>query len=198
LAEESPITNPDLYEEIDEAVTGGVVEVEKPKKKKRRSGKLSIPLPLDKLSGKEVIEILDFLHKRYLSWMTEAEASKYSVVYKSAKEDALKESLEIYNELSKQIASITENLNKLAEKLATVNVTPQQIAKEVVQETKRSLLDDPRVRTLIFVGLESLLGKNPQYQKLRPLIASILMPEAFQGRPREQHKEAEPSSNGEQ
>ena len=184
MSEESPITNPELYNEIDAEVEGKAVQVieRKPRRRRRRRNDDEIPLSLDKISGKEVMEILDFLHRRYLSWLTEAEATKFSTVYRSAKEEALKESLEIYGELQKHVVNIVERLDKLAERLekVTTPTPPQQLAKETAEEIKKSLLDDPRVRSLIFVMLESFLGKNEQYQKFRPFIAQLLIPEAFQ------------------
>jgi len=184
MSEESPITNPELYNEIDAEVEGKAVQVieRKPRRRRRRRNDDEIPLSLDKISGKEVMEILDFLHRRYLSWLTEAEATKFSTVYRSAKEEALKESLEIYSEIQKQNQQMLEQLNRLAEKLGQIQgvAPPQQLAKETAEEIKKSLLDDPRVRSLIFVMLESFLGKNEQYQKFRPFIAQLLIPEAFQ------------------
>ena len=184
MSEESPITNPELYNEIDAEVEGKAVEIveRKSRRRRRRRSDDEIPLSLDKISGKEVMEILDFLHRRYLSWLTEAEATKFSTVYRSAKEEALKESLEIYGELQKHVVNIVERLDKLAERLekVTTPIAPQQMAKETAEEIKKSLLDDPRVRSLIFVMLESFLGKNEQYQKFRPFIAQLLIPEAFQ------------------
>jgi len=198
MSEESPITNPDLYESIDKSIGGAVEVIETSKRKRRRrSSDEELPLPLEKLSGREVIEILDFLHRRYLSWMTEAEASKFSVVYKTAKEDALKESLEIYNEITKQQQQIIENLNKLASNLSAIQQLPKQVSKEVVQEAKRSILDDPRVRTLIFVGLESFLANNQTYKQLRPLIAQLLIPEAFQQQQGQQQSQQEESGSNE-
>ena len=180
MSEESPITNPELYEAIDSEIEGKAVEVVRKSRRRRKKDEDEMPLPLDKLSGREVIQILDFLHKRYLSWMTEAESAKYATVYKSAKEEALKESLEMYAEIQKQNQQLIEQLNKLIERLQQQQqVQPQQIAKETVQEMKKSLLDDPRVRSLLFVLLESFLGKNETYQKFRPFLARILIPEAF-------------------
>jgi len=194
MSEESPITNPELYNEIDAEVEGKAVEIveRKSRRRRRRRSDDEIPLSLDKISGKEVMEILDFLHRRYLSWLTEAEATKFSTVYRSAKEEALKESLELYGELQKQVRDIVEGLNKLAERLekVTTPTPPQQLAKETAEEIKKSLLDDPRVRSLIFVMLESFLGKNEQYQKFRPFIAQLLIPEAFQ-QPRQETRTPE-------
>jgi len=197
MSEESPITNPELYNEIDAEVEGKAVEIveRKSRRRRRRRSDDEIPLSLDKISGKEVMEILDFLHRRYLSWLTEAEATKFSTVYRSAKEEALKESLEIYGELQKHVVNIVERLDKLAERLekVTTPIAPQQMAKETAEEIKKSLLDDPRVRSLIFVMLESFLGKNEQYQKFRPFIAQLLIPEAFQ---RPQSKPQSPQETG--
>jgi len=180
MSETSPVTNPELFESIDQEVQGKAVVIEKKRRRRRRQSEEEIPLPLSKLSGKEVIEILDFLHKRYLSWMTEAEASKYSTVYRSAKEEALKETLDLYSELQKQVLETIKELKETVEALRTIHHQQiQRIPQETAKEVKKGLLEDPRVRALIFVGLESFLGNNPKYQELRPIIRQILMPETI-------------------
>jgi len=185
MSEESPIMNPELYEEIDKEVEGKAVEIERTtrRRRRRRSEDDEMPLSLDKISGREVVEILRFLHRHYLSWMTEAESTKFSTVYRSAKEEALKETLDLYNELHKQVSVVVDKLEKITERLEKLEArttTTQETAKKTVEEIKKSILDDPRVRSLLLVLLETTLGKNEQYKKFRPLIAKILLPEAFE------------------
>lgn len=169
------------YEEVEkiEEETG----LEKKKKKRgRRIDDEEAPLSLQKLSGEETVRILDFLHRRYLSWMTEAEGTKYAGLYRTAKEEALREALETYTEIQKQNQQLLERMEKLIQtlegKLTTAPQT-QEIAQQTAEQIKKSLLDDPRVRSIIFIGLESLFGNNPQYQKYRNFILSLLFPEAI-------------------
>lgn len=177
MSEESPVTNPDLYQEIDDEIE----QVQKPKKRKSRKNNMALPRGLAKMSGADVIEVMDFLHKRYLSWLTEAEASKYAIVYKTAKEEALKETLDITNELLKQMENMINTMNNMIKQLQEM-VTPQVpkiITKKIVKE--KSLLDDPRLRTTLFAVMDAFLANRKEWQVARPVVARILMPEAFEG-----------------
>ena len=159
--------------EIDKYIPQGD---ESESKKKRKSKGLEAPVPesLSKLSGDEVLRILDFLHRKYLSWLTEAEGAKYSSIYKSAKEEALKEVLDLQAELQKQIQSQIEQLEKISASLQERISAPMP---------KISLLDDPRIRALIYLAFETIASKNPELQKYKPIAQAILLPEA-----QEQHE----------
>lgn len=152
------------------------IKTEEPKRKRRKEDPI-LPEELKKLSGDEVLRVLDFMHRRYLSWMTEAESVKYSSLYKSARDEALKETLETYAELQKQNQALMERMEKLIQALEG-RLQPTQIAQETAQQIKKSILDDPRVRTLIAVGLDAFLKDNEVYQKYRPLVICTLLPES--------------------
>lgn len=161
-----------------------VKEVEKEigiskRKKKKRLGASDIEEfdTLSSMSGSEVIKVLDFLHRRYLSWMTEAESAKYSGLYKTAREEALKEVMETYSEIQKQNQALLEKLESLIKILSEKQITPESVAQQTAQEIRKSLLEDPRIRGLIFVILETLFSNNPNYQKLRGILTPILFPE---------------------
>jgi len=155
---------------------GELAEVKVRKKNKRRKELNPAPESLRELSGEDVLNIFDFLHRRYLSWMTEAESAKYSTLYKSARDEALKETLETYSELQKQNQELINKLEKLVNALEG-RLQPTAIATETAQQIKKSLLDDPRIRTLIAIGLDAFLGSNDLYQKYRPLVICTLAPE---------------------
>ena len=143
--------------------------------RRRRKREEEEPLELSRLSGEEVVRILDFLHRRYLSWMTEAESTKYAGVYKTAKDEALKEALETYAEIQKQNQELISRLEKLITVLAErVSTQPPQQPVEQV----RSILDDPRVRGIVFIILETLLRDKPTYQEMRKLLIPLLFPES--------------------
>lgn len=168
------------YEEVEKIEEEAGLEKKK-KKRGRRIDDEEAPLSLQKLSGEETVRILDFLHRRYLSWMTEAEGTKYAGLYRTAKEEALREALETYSEIQKQNQQLLERMEKLIQTLeAKLTTAPaQEIAQQTAEQIKRSILDDPRVRSLLFIGLESLFGNNPQYQKYRNFLLSLLFPEAM-------------------
>ncbi len=162
-------------EEIEKYIPAPAEEEGKKKKKKSASLEAPIPESLKRLSGEEVLRILDFLHRKYLSWMTEAEGAKYSSVYKSAKEEALREVLELQAELQKQIQQQIETLQK-------ITVALQEAITKQPQVVTKSLLEDPRFRVLAYVIYDYLASKNPELKKYRDLVLSILMPEATQAR----------------
>lgn len=149
------------------------------KRRGRKRQNEELPQELGRLSGSEVIRILDFLHRRYLSWMVEAEGAKYTSVYKTAREEALKDVMETYAEIQKQNNQLLERMEKLIQALeGKLTAQPTIIAQQTAEQLKRSIFDDPRVRSMIFIGLESLFGNNPNYQRLRDFIISVLFPEA--------------------
>jgi len=176
--------------EIDESQIQSLEQEIVTETRKRRRGReiTDIPRELEQMSGSDVVKILEFLHRKYLSWMTEAEGSKYATLYKSAKEEALKETLEAYAELQKTNQVLLERLERLVESLenrlvSQPAVQPQEVAKETVKELKKSLLDDPRVRALLYVVADYFMGKNPELAKYKPIVASILFPEAVETNP---------------
>lgn len=167
---ESPITDPEVYEAIDQQLAPE--EPEPRKRRKTRKNMEEIPLPLEKLSGREIVEILDFLHRRYLSWMTEAESSKYMTVWKSARDEAIKEILETQSQ-------ILEQQNQTISRLENTIKMLEYRLNQAQAGTSKSFLDDPRIRALLFTLLETFLGNNQQYKNLRGLLATVLLPEAF-------------------
>jgi hypothetical protein len=135
---EQVIIDEEEIKKIDEE-TG--IEVQPKKKKKKANEEL---LPLEKVSGKEVVEILNFLHRKYLEYMTQVEGAKYMGVYKSIKDEALKETLEVYAELQKQNQMLMEKLERLVNALEgkiiqqeQPQIQPEALAKTTAEEIKR-------------------------------------------------------------
>jgi len=155
--------------------------------KKRKVKQLNLPQSLESLSGREVIDILEFLHRKYLSWMTEAEGAKYGTLYRQVREDALKETLEVYTEIQKQnqelinkLTQLTDTLQKMVGGQVVVQQVAEEAAKATVQEVKRSILDDPRVRALLYIVADYMSEKAPGLKKYLPFIQAILLPESVQ------------------
>jgi len=161
-------------------------EVEVKPKKKRKT--VSIPQSLESLSGRDVLEMLEFLHRRYLSWMTEAEGAKYTTLYRQVREEALKEVIETYTEIQKQNQELINRLTQLTETLQktfsptsqVVQAVAETAARQTVEEVRRSILDDPRVRALILIALDYISEREPRLKKYLPFAQAVLMPEAFQ------------------
>jgi hypothetical protein len=59
---------------------------------------------LKKLDGSSLVKILNFLHKTYLSWITEAEAEKYYTVSTRAFDEALRRQEKTVTELAEQFS----------------------------------------------------------------------------------------------
>jgi len=170
--------------------------VERPRKKPKKL--MLTPQSLEAVSGRDVIEILEFLHRKYLSWLTEAEGAKYSTLYRQAKDEALKEALEVYAEVQKQNQELLNKLTQLTEALSRQMQTtaPEQIAqeaaKQTVEEVKKSLLDDPRIRALGYVFFDYIASKNPELRKYSKLVEAILLGDLIQ---QEQSESSNSSSN---
>jgi hypothetical protein len=159
--------------------------VEQPKPRKRRKAEDIELADLENMKGSDIIKILDFLHRRYLSWMTEAESAKFSSLYKSAKDEALKETLEVYSEIQKQNQELLERMERLIQALeGRLTATPEQIAQVTAQQTveqaKKSILEDPRVRALGFIIFDYLSSKDPNLAKYKDIVKMILFPELLQ------------------
>ncbi len=161
--------------------------VETPKKKKKKTDEDM--LELDQMRGSDVVRLIDFLHRRYLSWMTEAESAKFSALYKSARDEALKETIEVYNEIQKQNQQLLERMEKLIQALEGKLTATEQIARMTAQQTleqaKKSILEDPRIRALGYIVFDYLSSKDPNLAKYKDIVRMILLPETAQAN--EQH-----------
>lgn len=135
---------------------------------------------LSKLSGEETVKILDFLHRRYLSWMTEAESTKYANIFETAREKALEDVLKTYSEIQKQnqemISKLVEAIDSINKRLAELpQITAQQTTQQTITQVK-SVLEDPRVRALLLLCFEALAPKLNINEDLKNLIRAILLP----------------------
>jgi len=166
------------------------VAVEKPKK--RRSTPPAIPRGLSEITGAEAIEVIEFLHRKYLSWLTEAEGAKYSTLYRQAKDEALKEAISYYAEIQKlnkeimdRLEQVTQTLQGLVSQLApgkTVEQVAEETAKKTVEQVRRSIFDDPRVRALLYVVYDYLADRDPRLRRYQRVVEAILLPEASEAR----------------
>jgi hypothetical protein len=166
------------------------VAVEKPKK--RRSTPSAIPRGLSEITGVEAIEVLEFLHRKYLSWLTEAEGAKYSTLYRQAKDEALKEAIGYYTEVQKlnkeimdRLEQVTQTLQSLVSQLAPgkpVEQVVEETARKTVEQVRKSIFDDPRVRALLYVVYDYLADRDPRLRRYQRIVEAILLPETSEAR----------------
>jgi len=146
---------------IEEKLEGTVAKVSKRGRKPINNEQS--PFSLRQISGEQAIDLLEFLHKKYLSWIREAEASKYVDIVKSIREATLEEAKTIYSSLVEEyekrleqrdqvLMNVVDKLEKMTQTIEKLTQQPPQ--QQQPQQTIIQFLNDPRVRTLIFLGLE--------------------------------------------
>ncbi|MEM4976072.1 MAG: hypothetical protein QXT64_01965 [Desulfurococcaceae archaeon] len=180
-------------EEIEEHIEGEVVKVT-PKRKPRRL-EAEIPKELGALSGDNVVKIMEFLHKKYLSWLREAESTKYVDVVRSIREETVNEINKFYSEIFrsyeerfKKHEEMLEKLTKMIDDLySRVSIVREGEQEKVV--VKQSVLDDPRVRALLYIVSEAVSDKLPSIKSYLPLLRAILLPESLTERKEEEKGE---------
>ncbi|MEM4675236.1 MAG: hypothetical protein QXM12_02990 [Nitrososphaerota archaeon] len=184
-------------EEIEEHIEGEVVKVT-PRRKPRRI-EAEIPKELGALSGDNVVKIMEFLHKKYLSWLREAESTKYVDVVRSIREETVNEINKFYSEVFKSYEERFRKHEEMLEKLTKMIddlYSRVSIIKEGEQEkvvVKQSVLDDPRVRALLYIVSEAVSDKLPAIKQYLPFLRAILFPESI---PREEEKKKEVGEEG--
>lgn len=161
-------------EEIEQHIEGEI-----PVKTKKR--KDDIPLGLTGMTGTDVIRIMEFLHKKYLSWLREAESTKYVDIVRSIREETVSEINKFYSEIFKAYEDRLKKHEEMMEKLTKMIddlYSKISVVKEGEQEkvvVKQSVLDDPRVRVLGYILYESLSQKNETLQKYKPIVQQLLL-----------------------
>lgn len=182
-----------MVEEIEQHIEGEVVKVT-PRRKPRRL-EAEIPKELGALSGDNVVKIMEFLHKKYLSWLREAESTKYVDVVRSIREETVNEINKFYSEIFRSYEERFKKHEEMLEKLTKMIddlYNRISIVKEGEQEkvvVKQSVLDDPRVRALLYIVSEAVSDKLPSIKSYLPLLRAILLPESLTERKEEEKGE---------
>ncbi len=165
------ITQEDLSH-IEEQLEERVV---KAGRKRKKNNDIEMPISLRELSGEDVIEVFRFLHRQYLSWMSEAEASKYTDIVRQIRSETVDETKKIYDyiisEYEKKLEEYSKTLEIMSKRLEELSTRIQQPG----QPIQVSILEDRRVRALLFPLLDTLLKNNPDYEKYKPLLAQVLL-----------------------
>lgn len=164
---EEYVPEPEEYEEI-------------PRRKKyRKYIKLEIDKDLEedlkKLDGSSLVKVLNFLHKTYLSWITEAEAEKYYTVSTRAFDEALRRQEKTIAELSEQFGKmLTEKITPVFDVLDKRLETLEKRIESVESKASKPITVDDRLIALGLMLLDSYAEKNQTLKELRPLIRSFL------------------------
>ncbi|MEM1724532.1 MAG: hypothetical protein QXW71_01970 [Thermoplasmata archaeon] len=175
--------------------------------RKRRRADEDQPLELERMSGREAVKILDYLHKNYLSWLREAEASKYVDIVRSIRSETIKEVDEFYNNIvrtyEERIANLEDTIMKLNEtvkNLTDLISTAKQEGKVEVKtsETIDRILNDDRVKSLILIVYNILKKKIPELREIEPIVLYTFLPSEYKQKliesRREEHGDSEVSS----
>ncbi len=129
---------------------------------------------LKKLDGSSLVKILNFLHKTYLSWITEAEAEKYYTVSTRAFDEALRRQEKTVSELAEQFSkTLQERITPVFEVIDKRLEQLEKRIESVESKTRPSIIDD-RLIALGLMILDAYADKNPSLKELRPLLRSIL------------------------
>ncbi|MEM4483416.1 MAG: hypothetical protein QXS19_05825 [Candidatus Methanomethylicia archaeon] len=156
--------------------------------KKRRKIDEDQPLELEKMSGREAVKILDYLHRKYLSWLREAEASKYVDIVRSIRSETLKEVDEFYNNIVKtyedRITALEDTIMKLNETVKNLTDLISSVKEGGKVEVKHSetidrILNDDRVKSLILIIYNILKKKIPELQEIEPIVLYSFLPEEY-------------------
>ena len=154
---------------------------------------------LKKLDGSSLIKVLNFLHKTYLSWITEAEAEKYYTVSTRAFDEALRRQEKTIAELSEQFSRVLTD--KITPVFDTLDRRLEALEKRIESvETKagKPAIDD-RLIAIGLMLLDSYAEKNQTLKELRPLIRGFLGETArkylMQGKEEEEKEEGEESNS---
>ena len=172
-----------MVEEIEQHIEGEVVKVTPRRRGKRLEAE--IPKELGALSGDNVVKIMEFLHKKYLSWLREAESTKYVDVVRSIREETVNEINKFYSEIFrsyeerfKKHEEMLEKLTKMIDDLySRVSIVREGEQEKVV--VKQSVLDDPRVRALLYIVSEAVSDKLPAIKQYLPVLRALLLPESL-------------------
>ena len=142
MGEEETLEGIENLGEIEE-----IEEIPAPKRGRPRKPKVEIPKDVEevlkKVDGATALKLMQFLHNSYLSWINEAEATKYYNVSRQAWTEALQMQQQTIQQL---VQTFTEQLeNTLAPTLDTVTRALETIESRVKQletSVSKPVIDD--------------------------------------------------------
>lgn len=130
------------------------------------------PEILKKLTGDEVVEVFQYLHNTYLSWINEAEASKYFNVAQRAFEEALRRQETVITQLSEQFGKMLGE--RVGEALSTIEERINQLEKRLERMESRPAMIDERLLALGLAIADVLIPKDHPARSILALVASRL------------------------
>lgn len=151
-----------------------VEEERRERRGRRRKYEVKVdPEPLKKLTGDEVVQLFDYLHMRYLSWINEAEASKYFNVTQRAFEEALRRQETVLSQLSEQFGKVLGE--KVGEALEAIERRIQQIEQRMEKLETKPVTVDERLLALGLAVADALIPKDHPARGILALVARGLM-----------------------
>lgn len=169
----------DVLKEIENL--GEIEEIPTPRRGRPRKPKVEIDKDLEevlkKVDGATALKLMQFLHNSYLSWINEAEATKYYNVSRQAWTEALQMQQQTIQQL---VQTFTQQLeNTLAPTLDTVNRALETIENRVKQleasVSKPVTVIDDRLILLGTVLLKSFKDKLNLSKEISDLLDAIII-----------------------
>jgi len=114
-----------IKEEEEEEVVERLTRRGRPPKKVTPEITKDIEEVLKKVDGASALRLMNYLHRSYLSWITEAEAEKYYTVTRQAFSEALTQQQQVIREIMNNVAQQLQNtiapaLNTVSKVLETI------------------------------------------------------------------------------
>jgi len=170
------IPKPESFEEIEEEEAEEEV-VPRPRRrrvKQRREIPKEVEEALKKIDGSIALKLMQFLHESYLSWINEAEATKYY----SVSRQAFNEAMQMQQQMIKQLVDAFANQlqSTLTPTLETVNKALSAIeerVKAIERVTSKPAIDD-RLILLGAVLMKSLKDKLKLPSEIDDLLNMII------------------------
>lgn len=154
--------------ELEEEETGEEEEViPRPRRRGRPPKKAGTEIPkeveeaLKKIDGATALKLMQFLHSSYLSWINEAEATKYYNVSREAWNEAMQMQQQSIQQLTNAFAeqltnTLSPTLNTVSKALETI----EERVKALEKTTSKPILDERLITlgAILIKGLKDKLG----------------------------------------
>jgi hypothetical protein len=168
------IPRPESFEEIEEEEEEEVVPRPRRRRKQRREIPKDVEEVLKKVDGSTALKLMNFLHDSYLSWINEAEATKYYNVSRQAFNEAMQMQQQM---ISKLVDAFAEQIQStLTPTLETVNKALSAIeerVKAIERVTSKPAIDD-RLILLVAVLLKGFKDKLGLPSEISELLDAII------------------------
>jgi len=168
------VPKPESFEEVEEEEEEVVPRPRRRVRKTRREIPKEVEEALRKIDGATALKLMQFLHDSYLSWINEAEATKYY----SVSRQAFNEAMQMQQQMMKQLVDAFTNQlqSTISPTLETVNRALSAIeerVKAIERATSKPQVDD-RLILLGAVLLKSFKDKLKLPDELDDVLTAII------------------------